>query len=259
MVNFTESAVKSSPLWNFTPRRSLSSHVFGFRFFTDSARSGLSSMVCGSRVRSPSPISPMIEPLSTERNWCGSIVSGVDGKPMVSVGFRLPAPGRDGLRGEGGRRPAYLNRSRRVGMCPPGSLGKAVRCSRLLRQLGEELQHRAIEGLGLVAVAEVPRRARGRSARARSSGASRASAERRVLVAADEECRRGDARELIGDVVHLQQRAQRVRVPDRRQRCGSTRRPPRARSDRAGAARRRWDWTRWRTRPWRPSRPRASP
>ena len=30
----------------------------------------------------------MIEPLSTERNWWGSIVSGVDGKPMVSVGFR---------------------------------------------------------------------------------------------------------------------------------------------------------------------------
>ena len=87
IVNLTESALKSSPLWNLTPRRSFTSQVFGFRFFTDSARSGLISMVWGSRVRRPSPISPMMEPLSTERNWCGSIVSGVDGKPMVSVGF----------------------------------------------------------------------------------------------------------------------------------------------------------------------------
>ena len=79
MVNLTESAVKSSPLWNLTPRRSFTSQVFGFRFFTDSASSGLISMVCGSRVSRPSPMRPMIEPLSTERNWCGSIVSGVDG------------------------------------------------------------------------------------------------------------------------------------------------------------------------------------
>ena len=68
MVNRTLSAVNSSPLWNRTPRRSLISHVFGFRFFHDSASRGLSSMVCGSRVRRPSPISPMIEPLRTERS-----------------------------------------------------------------------------------------------------------------------------------------------------------------------------------------------
>ncbi len=117
MVNFTESALKSSPLWNLTPRRSLSSHVFGLRFFTDSARSGLISMVCGSRVKRVSPIRLMIEPLSTERNWCGSIVSGVDGKPMVSVGFRACAAAATGfMAARAAAAPACLNRSRRVGI-----------------------------------------------------------------------------------------------------------------------------------------------
>src|SRR5689334_18325802 len=83
MVRLTHSALSSSSLWNLLPRRSLTSHVFGFRFFTDSASSGLISMVWGSRVSRPSPIRLMIEPLSTERNWWGSMVSGVDGYPMV--------------------------------------------------------------------------------------------------------------------------------------------------------------------------------
>ena len=94
MVNLTESALKSSPLWNLTPRRSLSSHVFGLMFFTESARSGLISMVWGSRVKSVSPMRLMIEPLSTERNWCGSIVSGVGRE----------ADGERGLPGLSGRR-----------------------------------------------------------------------------------------------------------------------------------------------------------
>src|SRR5258705_53822 len=155
-VNLTLSAVNSSPLWNFTPRRSLISHVFGFRFFHDSARRGFSSIVCGSRVRSPSPISPRIEPLRTDRSWCGSIVSGDDGKAMVSVGFFFAwARATPGTATTTAPAAADLSKSRRVSMCPPWNLGKPGRGFRLLRQLGEKLQHGAIEGLGLVAVAEV--------------------------------------------------------------------------------------------------------
>src|SRR6266540_318344 len=38
--NFTLSAVNGSPLWNLTPRRSLSSQVVGLTLVTDSARWG---------------------------------------------------------------------------------------------------------------------------------------------------------------------------------------------------------------------------
>ena len=34
IVNFTDSSVNSSPLWNFTPARSLNSHVVGLTFAT---------------------------------------------------------------------------------------------------------------------------------------------------------------------------------------------------------------------------------
>src|SRR6266567_9379803 len=47
MVNLTDSAVNSSPLWNLIPRRSFTSHVVGFTLRHDSASSGLSSMVWG--------------------------------------------------------------------------------------------------------------------------------------------------------------------------------------------------------------------
>ena len=41
MENFTSSAVISSPLWNFTPSRSLNSQVVSLIIFQLSARSGL--------------------------------------------------------------------------------------------------------------------------------------------------------------------------------------------------------------------------
>ena len=40
-LNFTASALKSSPLWNFTPRRSLNCHVVSLRMRCDSASPGL--------------------------------------------------------------------------------------------------------------------------------------------------------------------------------------------------------------------------
>ena len=57
----------------------------------------------------------MIEPLSTERNWCGSIVSGVDGSAMVSAGLRAWALASPGVRAAAATAaPALLSRSRRV-------------------------------------------------------------------------------------------------------------------------------------------------
>ena len=40
MVNFTASALKGSPLWNFTPWRSFSSQVVGLRLLMDVANPG---------------------------------------------------------------------------------------------------------------------------------------------------------------------------------------------------------------------------
>src|SRR6188474_1693975 len=121
---------------------------------------------------------------------------------MVSVGFFFAwARAAPGTAATAAPAAADLSKSRRLSMCPPGSVGKAVRCSRLLRQLGEKLQHGAIEGLGLVAVAEVSGRREQHEARVRDLLAHHAHGpERRVLVAADEERGRGDARELVGDV-----------------------------------------------------------
>src|SRR3989442_7139820 len=47
-VNLTESALKSSPLWNFTPLRKVNCQVVAFSRFQDSARAG-------TRLPSPSP------------------------------------------------------------------------------------------------------------------------------------------------------------------------------------------------------------
>jgi hypothetical protein len=90
IVNFTDSPVNSSPLWNFTPLRSLNSHVVGLTLRHDVASSGLSSMLLGSRMSSVSQMLTRIEPVSTERNWCGSIVSGLDGSAIVNAGLRPP-------------------------------------------------------------------------------------------------------------------------------------------------------------------------
>src|SRR6185503_4702560 len=136
MVNLTHSALNSSPLWNLMPLRSLISHVFGLRFFTDSASSGLISMVWGSRVSRPSPIRLMIEPLSTERNWCGSIVSGVDGYPMVTLGFLAWARAVTGCSAaSAAAAPACLNRSRRVGIGSNPPRGRES-AGRILTHLG---------------------------------------------------------------------------------------------------------------------------
>ena len=40
-LNFAASALKSVPSWNFTPRRSLKTRVFGSGWVHDSARPGL--------------------------------------------------------------------------------------------------------------------------------------------------------------------------------------------------------------------------
>ena len=49
MVAFTEAAVKGSPLWNFTPLRSLNSHVVSLTIFQLSASIGLGLKVLLSR------------------------------------------------------------------------------------------------------------------------------------------------------------------------------------------------------------------
>src|SRR5262245_44697773 len=56
MLNFTDSALKSSPLWNLTPRRSLNSHVVGATSLGISAASAGTSLRLWSRSRSASNI-----------------------------------------------------------------------------------------------------------------------------------------------------------------------------------------------------------
>ena len=56
MLNFTASALKSSPLWNFTPLRSLNSQVVGATSLGSSAASAGTSLRLGSRSRSASNI-----------------------------------------------------------------------------------------------------------------------------------------------------------------------------------------------------------
>src|SRR5438067_2963506 len=56
MLNFTASALKSSPLWNLTPRRSLNSHVVGATSFGISAASTGTSLRLWSRSSSASNI-----------------------------------------------------------------------------------------------------------------------------------------------------------------------------------------------------------
>ena len=51
-LNFTESALKSSPLWNFTPRLSLISHTWGEISFGSSAASAGTIFKLGSRSTS---------------------------------------------------------------------------------------------------------------------------------------------------------------------------------------------------------------
>ena len=46
MLNLTESALKSSPLWNLTPRRSLNSQTVGATSFGISAASAGTSLRC---------------------------------------------------------------------------------------------------------------------------------------------------------------------------------------------------------------------
>src|SRR5262247_4043829 len=55
-LNFTDSAVKSSPLWNLTPLRSLNSHVVGATSCGISAASAGTSLRLRSRSRSDSNI-----------------------------------------------------------------------------------------------------------------------------------------------------------------------------------------------------------
>ena len=55
-LNFTDSALKSSPLWNLTPRRSLNSHVVGATSFGISAASAGTSLRLWSRSSSDSNI-----------------------------------------------------------------------------------------------------------------------------------------------------------------------------------------------------------
>src|SRR6266540_6804572 len=66
----------------------------------------------------------MIEPLRTERNWCGSIVSGVDGSAIVSTGLRACARVGPGLStATAAAAPPPVSTARRVGigLVPPGS------------------------------------------------------------------------------------------------------------------------------------------
>ena len=88
IVNFTDSPVKSSPLWNLTPLRSLNSHVFGFRFRHDSARSGLISMVCG--IAREQALAHQVDDRAAQHRAELVRIDRLrrDGKPMVSVGLR---------------------------------------------------------------------------------------------------------------------------------------------------------------------------
>ena len=85
-------------------------------------------------------------------------------------------------------------------------------------QRRQEVEDRAVERLGLIAIGEVPGRGQQREARVLDPvGHDLHRGERRVLVAAHEQRRRGDLRQPLGDVVHLQQRPERVGVADRRE------------------------------------------
>ena len=61
-------------------------------------------------------LTAMIEPLSTERSWCGSIVSGLDGNPMVSVGFFAWARAARGATATAAAAAADFGSARRVGI-----------------------------------------------------------------------------------------------------------------------------------------------
>src|SRR5438128_2666710 len=89
----------------------------------------------------------------------------------------------------------------------------------LLVDIRQKVQHGPVPRLGLIAVAEVARRAEHHELRAADLlPHDLHRSERRVLIAADQERRHAYLAEAIGDVVHGDQRAERVRVADRRER-----------------------------------------
>src|SRR5207245_8825867 len=72
MLNFADSALKSSPLWNLTPLRSLTSHVVGATSFGISvARAGM-ILRFGSRSQS---VSKMCAAMIDAGDSCGCMVS----------------------------------------------------------------------------------------------------------------------------------------------------------------------------------------
>src|SRR5262249_55580338 len=83
---------------------------------------------------------------------------------------------------------------------------------------GEELERGAVPRLGLIAVGEVAGRRQHDQLGASDLAVHHPHRpERWIAVAADQEDRTTNARQTVGDVVHREQRPQRVGVPDRRQ------------------------------------------
>ena len=93
--NFTSSAVRGSPLWNFTPLRSLNSHVVSFSAFHDVARDGSYSSLL---LRCSSESNMLMLTRMPTRSKCmwGSSVGACETSATVSVslGWAWPAGAR---------------------------------------------------------------------------------------------------------------------------------------------------------------------
>ena len=90
-LNFTDSEVKSSPLWNFTPRRSLTSHTCGDTSLGNSAASAGTSLRFWSRSTS---ISKMCRPTTEAGVSCWFMMSSVVGStPWAITTFPAGAAG----------------------------------------------------------------------------------------------------------------------------------------------------------------------
>src|SRR5438477_8406650 len=82
--NFTSSAVSGSPLWNFTPRRSLNSHVVSLSAFHEVARDGSYSSFA-LRCRSESNMLMLTSTPTRSKCMCGSRVGACEASAIVSV------------------------------------------------------------------------------------------------------------------------------------------------------------------------------
>src|SRR3989440_422648 len=82
--NFTSSAVSGSPLWNFTPRRSLNSQVVSFSAFQEVASDGSYSSFA-LRCSSESNMLMLTSTPTRSKCMCGSSVGACEASAIVSV------------------------------------------------------------------------------------------------------------------------------------------------------------------------------